>query len=72
MTLTSMMFMMPTPAATSATELMTNAPARTALATEAKAATRESFEKISKSFSFPGLRPRAIRIAPMAVSSVRL
>ena len=35
-TLTSMMFMMPTPAATSATLLMTNAPTRTASATEAK------------------------------------
>ncbi len=43
-TLTSMMFMMPTPAAMSAIKLMTNAPTRTTPAMEANALLSESFE----------------------------
>ena len=43
-TLTSMMFMMPMPAATSAMKLITNAPMRTTPAIEANALLSESFE----------------------------
>ena len=43
-TLTSMMFMMPMPAATSAIKLMTNAPTRTTPAIDTNALLSESFE----------------------------
>ena len=71
-TLTSMMFMMPTPAASSAMPLMTKEPAATASATLAKEAMSDSLENSSKSLSSSGFSPRAMRMAVMALSMVSL
>ena len=63
-TATSMMFMIPIPAAIRAMELTTATPARTTRVNESNWLMSESFEKISKSSSLPGSTFRVIRRIP--------
>ena len=69
---TSMMFMMPTPAATSAMEEMTAEPMRRLEVMPRNWVTTESLEMISKSSSAPGATLRRARRMPRACSTVAL
>ena len=67
---TSMMFMMPMPAAKSAMELTAAAPIRIARVNPRNCSTSESLEKISKSSSPPGGTFRTFRRMPRTCSAV--
>jgi hypothetical protein len=69
-TLTSMMFITPTPDARSAIALIANEPSATIPAILLKASISDSFENTSKSFGCSGSSPRTRRIVPMAASCV--
>lgn len=65
-TLTSMMFMMPTPAVRSAMKLMMKAPVPMVCSMERKESMSDWLVWMEKSVESRRLRPRAMRMAPMA------
>ena len=69
-TLTSMMFMMPMPAAIRAMLLMAATPSRMAEVRLRNWLTADSLETISKSSSSPGATRRIARMTPRACSTI--